>query len=107
MPCYATAVSAARFVTCASVRQLLVPFVGCLVSRRRAASEPTQTLMDERVRSRNPRYLPWRVVHLVKAPAPPCMDHIRLEKQSMHGTHGITRANVKLTCPMFLARVHK
>ena len=31
-----------------------------------ARREPTQHLMDEAVRSRDPYYLPWRIVHVVK-----------------------------------------
>ena len=31
-----------------------------------AQNEPTQHLMDQAVRSRDPYYLPWRIVHLIK-----------------------------------------
>ena len=31
-----------------------------------AKREPTQHLMDEAVRSRDPYYLPWRIIHLIK-----------------------------------------
>ena len=48
----------------------LTNFVGRQVGRYRARYRarrlPTQQQMDEAVRMRDPRYLPWRIVHLVK-----------------------------------------
>ena len=43
------------------------PFIGRIVARFAARSEPTQSLMDEKCRSRDPAYLPHRIVHLIKA----------------------------------------
>ena len=41
--------------------------LGLALARRAARNLPTQRLMDEACRSREPNYLPWRIVHMVKA----------------------------------------
>ena len=51
----------------ALLNNFLIPMIGRLAGRHKAKSEPTQYLMDEACRSRNPAYLPWRMIHLVKA----------------------------------------
>ena len=44
-----------------------MPLIGRNVARHLAKSEPTQYLMDQAVRSKDPAYLSWRIVHLIKA----------------------------------------
>ena len=41
--------------------------IGRTLDRYFAKDEPTQYLMDEKCRSKDAAYLPWRIVHLVKA----------------------------------------
>jgi len=56
------------FIGDAVINSWLVPLIGRYVKRRfTAKKEPTQHLMDEALRSHDPQYLPWRIVHLVKA----------------------------------------
>lgn len=55
------------FIGDALVTGLLLPYAVRWYNRRAASKEPTQRLMDERCRSRDDFYLPWRVVHMVKA----------------------------------------
>ena len=45
----------------------VAPFLGRHVSRYLARKEPTQYLMDEACRAKDSAYLPWRIVHLIKA----------------------------------------
>ena len=55
------------FVGDAVLNSFAVRHLGGILTRRFLAQrEPTQHLMDEAVRARDPYYLSWRIVHLVK-----------------------------------------
>ena len=55
------------FICDAGLNSGAVPLIGRTVAGRLAKSEPTQYLMDQAVRSKDPAYLSWRIVHLIKA----------------------------------------
>lgn len=55
------------FIGDALLNNFVIRLIGRIVSRLLASRAPTQAVMDEAVRSRDPAYLPWRIVHLVKA----------------------------------------
>lgn len=55
------------FIGDAVLNSLVIPSIGRFVARHNAKKAPTQALMDEACRAADPAYLPWRVIHGIKA----------------------------------------
>ena len=56
------------FVGDALLMNFIVPLLRDAATRKLAVrANPTQELLDEAVRTRDPRYVAWRIVHLIKA----------------------------------------
>ncbi len=74
---------------------LLLNQIGIRINRKFfAKKEPTQHLMDEAVRVRDPYYLPWRIVHLVKASRPSANSLHRSSGSIMRSVHNIVHLQV-------------